>query len=1382
MKSLVSLSLAILCMLASTSTFAQRVVRDNWQGMQVVFNPNNLSYGETTINGQSFTTLSLDGYLPSAAVGAPSLPTFSRLIEVPVCKGFKVVVSDAKYDTIQLHGARLLPTQPSRSKSDTTPQRLVIDSKIYSSDTFYGQDEALVEYVGIARDRSLARLQFSPVRYNPVRGQLIVCRHALVSVHYVEADQEASTSLFYLHHSPAFSLGNTVLNNLYPKSVRTSAPIRYLIVAHSSFRGQLNNFVQWKRRKGFLTDIVYTDSSAVGTTTSSISSFIQSQYTNATPSNPAPTYLLIVGDHEQIPAFTGTTDVDHITDLYYISWTPGDNIPDCYCGRFSAQNVSQLTPQIQKTLMYEQYTFNDPSFLDRAVLVAGVDGGTAGDYGYTHADPAMDYAATHYINSSRGFTQVRYFKNNTTVIPTAPGVTMGSSASSNSATVRGFYNQGAGWINYSAHGSATSWGTPNFTTTHIASMTNNQKFGLMIGNCCLTNKFETTTCFGEALLRKDNYCGAVGYIGGSNSTYWGEDFYWAVGLRSSISASMSMAYNSANLGAYDRLCHTHGEPYSQWALTQGAVMMVGNLAVESSTSSRKLYYWEIYHLMGDPSVMPYLTQAPVMTVSAPTTLVNGISSLTVSVAPYAYVAFTDNISHTLIASAYADSTGIAVLSLPPALPVGGYELAASAQQYRTAFVPVSVVSPSGAYPTVASVTPLSPLDAGDTVPVAFTLINLGTAPAHNVSLSVSAADSTALSFLSLPTPIDSLPAGDTSVLILQAHVSNTVADGTVLPLTIFTHWNGSTTPNSALYSLTLNAPDISFDIAVGNNNILPGTSDTLLALLVNNGHATLDPCHLVLSSPTHLLAVGTATADSSSLFSLSPGQATLLYFPLHADSLLPTGIEVPLTLSLSQTHISTDFPLYVGINSIESFDGGNFHVNGWTQGTYPWIFDNSIVHSGSSSLRSTSALTHSQTAQITLSLVNPSLDSVTFYYKVSSETNYDKFHFFIDNTELIIASGEVDWTRAAFLVPAGSHTLKFTYVKDYSVNRNSDCAWIDDLVLPHRSRQAVILNDEICAGSQYIIAGDTLNTTTPGAGTYIDSSATDTIWLVDYVIHPSHTTFDSITACDSLTWHGTTYTSSTQSIYPATNIYGCDSSFVLNLVVYPSVSTQETIFGCDSLYWNNRRYLNSTDITEAFSTVNGCDSTVTHHIVITPSYEDFDTVTACDTLFWQGNFYTESANTTEQLTTVSGCDSITHYHLVVNHSAISFIFDTIASGTYTWNDSIYTSSGIYMQIFSTEQGCDSIVMLKLTILNGGAQGIENPESPQAVTLYPNPTNGQLTIDADDILKVEVLDNTGRLVVSYIGTNQFDLSHLPTGNYLLRISLKNGSATCRVIKQ
>ena len=1342
---------AILCLLASVTIHAQQVSRDTWQILQVVFNPQELSFGEASIDGQQFTTITLVGYMPSAAVGAPSLPTFSRLIEVPLCKGFEVKVTQATYDTIQLRGARLMPTQPSRSKSDTTPARLVIDSKIYASDAFYGQDEATVEPVGIARDRRLARLQFSPVRYNPVRGQLIVCRHAVVTVRYVGADKDASIDLFNQHHSPAFSIGNGVLNSLYPKSVRTTAPIRYLIVAHSSFRGQLDDFVQWKRRKGYLTDIVYTDSAAVGSTTTSISSFVQSQYTNATTSNPAPTFLLIVGDHEQVPAFNGTTATDHITDLYYISWTSGDNIPDCYCGRFSAQNVSQLTPQIEKTLMYEQYTFNDPSFLDRAVLVAGVDGGTAGDHGYTHADPAMDYAATHYINSTQGFTQVQYFKNNTTIIPIASGVTIGSSASSNSATVRGYYNQGAGWINYSAHGSATSWGTPNLTTTHIASMTNTQKFGLMIGNCCLTNKFETTTCFGEALLRKGNYCGAVGYIGGSNSTYWNEDFYWAVGLRSSISATMSMAYNAANLGAYDRLCHTHGESYNQWALTQGAVMMVGNMAVESSTSSRKLYYWEIYHLMGDPSVMPYLTQASVMTVTVPSFIVRGATTLSVSAAPYAYVALTDTISHSLIASAYADNAGVAVLSIPSTLPVGGYELAASAQQYRTAFTPVSVISPSGAYPIVGNVTTLQTLDAGDTVSVAFTLINMGDSTAYNVSFSATPSDTTAITFYSTGIPVDSLPAGDTLVVAWQTLVSPNVLDGTVLPITTSTTWMGSSTPNTAVYSLVLNAPDISFDIAVGDGNILPGTTDTLLVLLVNNGHATLDPCRLQVSSPTSLLAFGACTSDSgnvssnvgailnsqfSTLNSLLPGEAALFTFPIHADSLLPFGIIVPITITLTQSSINTVYPIYIGANSFETFEGGVYHTASWTQGTYPWTITNASAYAGSFCLRSTSSLTHSQTAEVSIPVTLTAPDSISFYYKVSSETNYDKFHFYIDNSDLVIESGEVAWTRAAFLVPAGSHTLKFAYAKDYSVSRNSDCAWIDNVTLPHQSSPVVFRTDELCEGNPYIIAGDTINTAETGTHTYIGTSgnsSSDTVLLIDYTIHPTYNTIDSLVACDSLTWHDSTFTASTFNFQLSTfNSYGCDSTVTLHLTIHPSYAAEETIVGCDSLYW-------------------------------------------------RGILFSASIDTTEQLTSINGCDSITHHHLVVNHSVMNIIFDTTTSETYVWNDSVYTSSGTYMQVFSTEQGCDSIVMLMLTIIHGH-QGIETPSTIETVKVYPNPTNGRFTVNADGLLKVDVIDNAGRLVETFSGTNQFDLSRLPIGNYLLRIKLQSGYVTYRIIKQ
>ena len=130
MKSL-SLSLSIiLCLLASPFIHAQTMIHDDWQSMKVVFNPQQMQYGEITIDGEIFSTISLDGYIPSAAVGAPSLPTFSRLIEVPLCRDYEVTVTEAVYDTIQLHGAKLMPTQPSRSKSDTTPAQLVIDAKL----------------------------------------------------------------------------------------------------------------------------------------------------------------------------------------------------------------------------------------------------------------------------------------------------------------------------------------------------------------------------------------------------------------------------------------------------------------------------------------------------------------------------------------------------------------------------------------------------------------------------------------------------------------------------------------------------------------------------------------------------------------------------------------------------------------------------------------------------------------------------------------------------------------------------------------------------------------------------------------------------------------------------------------------------------------------------------------------------------------------------------------------------------------------------------------------------------------------------------------------------------------------------------------------------
>ena len=73
---------------------------------------------------------------------------------------------------------------------------------------------------------------------------------------------------------------------------------------------------------------------------------------------------------------------------------------------------------------------------------------------------------------------------------------------------------------------------------------------------------------------------------------------------------------------------------------------------------------------------------------------------------------------------------------------------------------------------------------------------------------------------------------------------------------------------------------------------------------------------------------------------------------------------------------------------------------------------------------------------------------LTFMYKVSSENNYDKLHFYMDNQEKGTWSGTVDWTEFTQPVTAGQHTFKWSYTKDSSVSSGEDCAWIDDILFP----------------------------------------------------------------------------------------------------------------------------------------------------------------------------------------------------------------------------------------------------------------------------------------------------------------------------------------------
>jgi PKD repeat protein len=73
--------------------------------------------------------------------------------------------------------------------------------------------------------------------------------------------------------------------------------------------------------------------------------------------------------------------------------------------------------------------------------------------------------------------------------------------------------------------------------------------------------------------------------------------------------------------------------------------------------------------------------------------------------------------------------------------------------------------------------------------------------------------------------------------------------------------------------------------------------------------------------------------------------------------------------------------------------------------------------------------------------------SVKFYWRVSSETNYDYLRFYIDGVQQHSISGSTSWAQRTYTVSSGTHTLKWSFTKDGSVSSGSDCGWVDKLEL-----------------------------------------------------------------------------------------------------------------------------------------------------------------------------------------------------------------------------------------------------------------------------------------------------------------------------------------------
>jgi len=999
----------------------------------------------------SFYKITIPGHIPSSAPGQPELPVFSRLISIPEGSGFRIKISDVISTRINPSGKKikglLIPAQESETKEiQQTARHFSFDKATYAKRGIIPSDTVRIESLGVVRKNKLANLYISPVRYNPHSNIIEVITSMKIEITFSNSVSLSQKSLSGKSQLFNESLDKGVLN-FNPGEVipgYSVKPVRMIILTDTAFKKQLAPFVRWKTQKGFKVKILYRGANQAGNDYMQIKDTLTSIYNASTANDPPPEYLLIIGDVNRIPYY-GSAGSANITDMYYGEFDgKGDYIPEMYVGRIPAADTTELKTAVTKIIQYEKFQFADTNkFYSKGMVTAGYDAGYA-----NYMNGQIKYAVTNYLTAENKIQEFHF--------------NYPQSYTSKDSII-GLINKGVSFINYTGHGEALGWLHVNIKSPDIQSFENKNMYPFVISNACSTAQFNLPTTFGNRMLLTADK-GAIGFIGCSNDSYWDEDYYWAVGP-GIISADPT--YEGSGLGAYDRLFHTHGESPSDWYFSMGQINYAGNLAVSASNSPRKKYYWETYNLIGDPSVIPIIGKPGTFNITLPDTLPNGIKSISINADPFAYIA----ISHfdTLWDASYASSSGVAVLNMP-GLSNDSCMVVITGQNkvpiIKTIYF--SKINKEFINLTASSINDSkgnnnNMADYGESIFIKLTLSNLGLTDAHNLYAKITSSSDWA-TITKDSVFIGTLAAGSEIVLpdSLGLNISGNVPDKGVITLNLLLKDKNAEKHYSI--DVLIHSPELEIincvmdDAVLGNGDNIPDPGETfnLIFKVRNQGSSDIAGQFSISSTAPDLSIVEPSIKSGTLKF----GQTTDIPIMVKLSETVPSGSAISLAalLDCNPYIVNKEFNFRVG-KIRESFEASSFNVFPWINiSSIPWVVTSETSKDGIVSARS-GAISHSGSTSLSIRTIYSKNDSLRFYYKVSSEPNYDYLSFKLNGEEIFKKSGEISWTKQSVAVQAGVNKMEWIYRKDNSVSQGSDCAWIDMIDFAQTSPVSYIQKD-----------------------------------------------------------------------------------------------------------------------------------------------------------------------------------------------------------------------------------------------------------------------------------------------------------------------------------
>jgi len=608
-------------------------------------------------DGRRYSQLSIPGCGVTAKdIGYPAMPFKGFFLEVPY--GVDVSAELVGWSVSSLgSGFLIYPKQPPIPLPDcaTCEPAFEINKAVYATDAFFPPSTVVIDEPGFIRGRRVVFVQVFPLQYNPVTTELLAfssLRFRLQFKGTADKSGEARKRRLATKQSEAFA--KDLILNYEPvkesggqgglRGLSTGDAADYLIIVADELYEEILPLAEWKHKKGFITRVA--DMNEVGSTASDVNDYIYQAYHTW---DPAPSYVLLVGDHDDVPPniIEGHPAHDECdpwpgphkwpSDQPYTYVDHNDYYPDLTIGRLSVHTESECNDVVDKILTYDrdpdtgdwyvdllaaayfQDDNNDSAadlyFMETAMTVYDFLVNDLSDFtGHTALCTThwpLDHNDYHFKSYSyyhrADLNLIRWGESPYPDPVPAWIVNLWTSKTQATSDITTAINGGAGIVQHSDHGGKFKWVNPNFTVDHVNALTNGEKTPVVFSTNCLTGAFDgyceekhnghtfcfstgdNNDCLAEA-FQKHSDGGAVGVVAATRVSYCSYNDLIAHGTYTCFWPSYDPNHTDSN--------YAHSWRPAE-ALTYGKYYM----RIYMGTGSYTELEFNVFHWFGDPEMM-----------------------------------------------------------------------------------------------------------------------------------------------------------------------------------------------------------------------------------------------------------------------------------------------------------------------------------------------------------------------------------------------------------------------------------------------------------------------------------------------------------------------------------------------------------------------------------------------------------------------------------------------------------------------------------------------------------------------------------------------------------------------------------------------------------